>query len=73
MQADEVQGTTITGDQSSGITVKEAGESGKVQDAGTQPIKQGNSENLDEKTESGNGLEEKAGNSTEFSKHDNDI
>lgn len=73
VQADEVQGTTITGDQPSGITVEKAGEIGKIQDEGTQLTEQGNSENLDEKTESGNRFEEKAGNSTEFVKHDNII
>lgn len=73
VQADEIQGTIGTGIETSGITVEKAGEIGKIQDAGTQPIEQGNSENLDEKTESGNGFEEKTGNSTEFVKHDNDI
>lgn len=73
VQADEVQGTSITGDQSSGIAVEKAREIGKIQDEGTQPTEQGNSENLDEKTESRKGFEEKVGNSTEFSKHDNDI
>ena len=63
VQADEIQGTIGTGIETSGITVEKAGEIGKIQDAGTQPIEQGNSENLEEKT----------GNSTEFVKHDNDI
>ena len=73
VQVDEVQGTIGTGIETSGIATPATGEIRKIQDAGTQPTEQGNSENIDEKAESGKGLEEKAGNSTEFSKHDNVI
>ena len=50
VQADEVQGTTITGDQPSGITVKDAGEVGAVQNEGAQQLKQGNLEDPTEET-----------------------
>lgn len=66
-----MQGTATTGDQTSGITVEKTGEVGTVQNEGTEPTKQGNTENLTEEAGNGKGIEEKAGNITGFVKHDN--
>ena len=73
VNADEIQGTAFTRNRTSGITAKEVGEVGTVQNEGTEPTKQGNLEDPTEETRNGKGIEEKAGNPTGFIKHDNDI
>lgn len=73
VNADEVQGTTTTGDQPSGITVEKTGEVGAVQNEGAQQLEQGNSENPTEETGNGKNAEGEAGKPTGITKNGVDI
>ena len=71
--ADEVQGTTTAGDQTSGVTTSTAGESGKAENEGTQPTEPTTAESNNEETGSESNDPKKSGITTEFSKHDDII
>ena len=71
--ADEVQGTTGTGNEASAVTTPAVGESGKVQDAGTELAQPTTAEIANAETGSTSNDSNQQGNATQFSKHDNII
>ena len=71
--ADELQGTTGTGNEASAVTTPAVGESGKVQDAGTELAQPTTAENPNGEAGSESNDSKQSGVATEFSKHDNII
>lgn len=71
--ADEVQGTTTAGTETSGVTAPAVGEAGKSQNEATETAKQPVTENSNAETGSTSDNPNQSGNATQFSKHDNII
>lgn len=73
VKADEVQGTTTAGTETSGVTAPAVGEAGKSQNEATETAKQPVTENSNAETGSTSNDSNQSGNATQFSKHDNII
>lgn len=73
VKADELQGTTGTGNEASGITAPATGTIGAEKDEATETAKQPITENSNGETGSESNDNNQSGNATEFSKHDNII
>lgn len=73
VKADEVQGTTTAGNEASAVTTPAVGESGKVQDAGTELAQPTTAEIANAETGSTSNDPKQSGVATEFSKHEDVI
>ena len=71
--ADEVQGTTTTGNEASGVTAPATGTTGTEKNETAETAKQPTTENSNRETGSQSNDNNQSGNATEFSKHDNII
>lgn len=71
--ADEVQGSTGTGNEASTVTTPSAGKTGTEKNEGTETAKQPATENSNAEAGSESNDSNQQGNATEFSKHDNII
>ena len=73
VKADEVQGTTTAGNEASAVTTPAVGESGKVQDAGTELAQPTTAEIANAETGSTSNDNNQSGNATQFVKNGSDI
>ena len=73
VKADEVQGTTTTGDSTSAVTTAGAEQTGTSQNEATQIDKQSATETADTETGSASNNPDQSGNATQFTKDGTDI
>lgn len=73
VKADEVQGTTTAGTETSGVTPSVVGTSGTEQNNTTAVVEQPTTETTNEKTGSESDNSNQSGNATEFTKNGSDI
>lgn len=71
--ADEVQGTTTTGNEASAVTTAGAGQTGTSQNEATQVDKQPATETVNEEAGSTSDHSDQSGNATQFTKNGTDI
>ena len=73
VMADEVQGTTTAGTETSGITASNSGRSGEEKNETASTVEQPVTENSDGKAGSESNNSDQSGNATQFTKNGNDI
>lgn len=73
VKADEVQGTTGTGTETSGVTASNSGRSGEKENETASTVEQPTAKDSNAEAGSGSNNPDKSGNATEFTKNGSDI